>query len=117
MRDLVLTLVREFQLMIGRAALARFDDAVRAATSGKADPDAVMTSAGGESNSIDRPVRPLLEAGGDGDGVGTGRHSATLSCGMPNMLRGTCTKQGAKGQVIETHSMSAGLADPCVGCE
>ncbi|KAI9152446.1 hypothetical protein H9P43_009237 [Blastocladiella emersonii ATCC 22665] len=125
------TLVREFQSVIGREALAQFrdNDAVRAATGGKTYPDAVLACVGGGSNSIglfgpvaDDPnaahVQIIgVEAGGDG--VGTGRHSATLSCGVPGVLHGTRTYllQDAKGQVIETHSVSAGLDYPGVGPE
>lgn len=58
-----------------------------------------------------------VEAGGDG--VETGRHSAPLSAGRPGVLHGNRTylMQDANGQIIETHSVSAGLDYPGVGPE
>ena len=54
-----------------------------------------------------------------GDGIGTGRHAASLQCGVPGVLHGnrTYVLQDADGQVIETHSVSAGLDYPGVGPE
>ena len=58
-----------------------------------------------------------VEAGGDG--LSTGRHSATLCTGSPGVLHGARTylMQDADGQVLETHSISAGLDYPAVGPE
>jgi tryptophan synthase beta chain len=58
-----------------------------------------------------------VEAGGDG--VETGRHSAPLSAGRPGVLHGNRTylMQDLNGQIIETHSVSAGLDYPGVGPE
>ena len=58
-----------------------------------------------------------VEAGGDG--VETGRHSAPLSAGVPGVLHGNRTylMQDEDGQIIETHSISAGLDYPGVGPE
>jgi tryptophan synthase beta chain len=58
-----------------------------------------------------------VEAGGDG--VDTGHHSASLTAGSPGVLHGNRTYllQDANGQIIETHSISAGLDYPGVGPE
>ena len=58
-----------------------------------------------------------VEAGGDG--IDTGRHSATLTMGRPGVLHGTRTylMQDSNGQIVETHSISAGLDYPGVGPE
>jgi tryptophan synthase beta chain len=54
-----------------------------------------------------------------GEGVGTGKHSATLVAGRPGVLHGTRTYllQDEAGQILETHSISAGLDYPGVGPE
>jgi tryptophan synthase beta chain len=81
---------------------------------------------GGGSNAIgifyayipDKSVRLIgVEAGGDG--VATGRHAASLTAGTPGVLHGNRTYliQDANGQIIETHSISAGLDYPGVGPE
>jgi tryptophan synthase beta chain len=113
-------MVREFQAVIGQEARAQIMEA-----EGRL-PDLVIACVGGGSNAIgifypfadDASVRLLgVEAGGDG--VATGRHSATLSAGRPGVLHGAMTYllQDADGQVIETHSISAGLDYPGVGPE
>ncbi|HEX5570187.1 MAG TPA: tryptophan synthase subunit beta, partial [Ktedonobacterales bacterium] len=113
-------MVREFQAVIGREARAQIMEA-----EGRL-PDLVIACVGGGSNAIgifhpfagDPGVRLLgVEAGGDG--VATGRHSATLTTGRPGVLHGAMTYllQDADGQVIETHSISAGLDYPGVGPE
>ncbi|KAI9358937.1 tryptophan synthase beta subunit-like PLP-dependent enzyme [Zopfochytrium polystomum] len=119
------TIVREFQSVIGRETRAAI---LRPAAEGGAGklPDAVVACVGGGSNAIgmfhpfvgDAGVRLVgVEAGGDG--VETGRHSATLAAGRPGVLHGTRTYllQDADGQIIETHSISAGLDYPGVGPE
>ncbi|KAL2918476.1 anthranilate synthase / indole-3-glycerol phosphate synthase [Polyrhizophydium stewartii] len=114
------TIVREFQSVIGRETREQM-----LALTGKL-PDAVVACVGGGSNAIgmfhpfinDKSVRIYgVEAGGDG--VETGRHSATLSAGRPGVLHGTRTylMQDKDGQIIETHSISAGLDYPGVGPE
>lgn len=81
---------------------------------------------GGGSNAIglfhpfvgDSKVRLLgVEAGGDG--IETGRHAAPLTAGTPGVLHGNRTylMQNDVGQIIETHSISAGLDYPGVGPE
>jgi tryptophan synthase beta subunit len=113
------TIVRDFQSVIGKEARAQMLE-----QAGKL-PDVAIACVGGGSNAIglfhpfvDDPVRLIgVEAGGDG--VGTGRHSATLVAGRPGVLHGTKTYllQNADGQILETHSISAGLDYPGVGPE
>ena len=113
------TIVRDFQSVIGREARLQMLE-----QAGKL-PDAAVACVGGGSNAIglfhpfiDDPVRLIgVEAGGDG--VGSGRHSATLVAGRPGVLHGTKTYllQDGDGQILETHSISAGLDYPGVGPE
>jgi tryptophan synthase beta subunit len=107
------TIVRDFQSVIGREAKAQF-----AAFNNGALPDAVLACVGGGSNAIgmfaaflDEPTVALVGVEAGGDGVDTGRHSATLGAGRPGVLHGTRTYllQDDNGQIIETHSISAGL--------
>jgi tryptophan synthase len=111
-------IVKEFQSVIGRETKERMME-----LTGRL-PDAVIACVGGGSNAIgmfapfldDLSVRIIgVEAGGDG--IETGRHSATLSAGRPGVLHGTKTYllQDKHGQMIETHSISAGLDYPGVG--
>lgn len=113
-------IVRDFQAVIGREARAQMVE-----RAGKL-PDVVVACVGGGSNAIgmftgfkgDASVRLVgVEAGGDG--VETGKHSATLSSGSPGVLHGTLTYllQDDNGQISETHSISAGLDYPGVGPE
>lgn len=113
-------IVKEFQSVIGRETKEQMME-----LTGRL-PDAVIACVGGGSNAIgmfapfvdDTSVRIIgVEAGGDG--VETGRHSATLCAGKPGVLHGTKTYllQDEHGQVIETHSISAGLDYPGVGPE
>ncbi|KAI8333500.1 tryptophan synthase beta subunit-like PLP-dependent enzyme [Choanephora cucurbitarum] len=113
-------IVREFQSVIGKETKRQMLE-----KAGKL-PDAVVACVGGGSNSIgmfhpfieDKTVRIVgVEAGGDG--VDTEKHSATLTKGTPGVLHGTRTYllQDLKGQIIETHSVSAGLDYPGVGPE
>jgi tryptophan synthase len=113
------TIVRDFQSVIGREARAQMLE-----QAGKL-PDVAIACVGGGSNAIglfhpllEDPVRLIgVEAGGEG--VGTGRHAATLVAGRPGVLHGTKTYllQDANGQIVETHSISAGLDYPGVGPE
>ena len=113
-------LVRDFQAIIGREARAQLLEA-----EGRM-PDYVVACVGGGSNAIgafyefigDQEVALVgVEAGGDG--IETGRHSATLSAGRPGVLHGSMSYllQDQHGQVQETHSISAGLDYPGVGPE
>jgi tryptophan synthase beta chain len=114
------TMVRDFQSVIGRETRVQ-----SIAQAGKL-PDAVIACVGGGSNAMgifhpfhdDEPVRLIgVEAGGDG--VSTGRHAAPLSAGRPGVLHGALSylMQDDDGQVVETHSVSAGLDYPGVGPE
>ncbi|KAF8319353.1 bifunctional tryptophan synthase TRP1 [Clavulina sp. PMI_390] len=114
------TVVRDFQRIIGREIKEQFVKQV-----GRL-PNVVVACVGGGSNAIgtfydfikEDGVRLIgVEAGGDG--VETERHSATLTKGSPGVLHGVRTYllQTPKGQIIETHSVSAGLDYPGVGPE
>lgn len=113
-------MVRDFQAIIGREARAQsLEEYGRL-------PDALVACVGGGSNAIGL-FHPFLrdegvamygaEAGGDG--VETGRHAASLSAGRPGVLHGNRTylMTDDAGQIIETHSVSAGLDYPGVGPE
>jgi len=113
-------LVREFQAVIGREARAQVLER------GPRLPDALVACVGGGSNAIglfhafvhDERVALLgIEAGGTGSEPG--RHAATLAHGSPGVLHGSYSLllQDAHGQVLETHSISAGLDYPGVGPE
>jgi tryptophan synthase beta chain len=113
-------MVRDFQCVIGREARAQSLEQI-----GRL-PDALVACVGGGSNAIglfhpflaDEGVRMIgVEAGGDG--VETGRHSAPLNAGRAGVLHGNRTylMQDEDGQIIETHSISAGLDYPGVGPE
>jgi tryptophan synthase beta chain len=89
-------------------------------------PDAVIACVGGGSNAIGifYPYIPhqdvrLIGVEAAGQGVDTPRHAATLSAGSPGVLHGNRTYllQDGAGQIIETHSISAGLDYPGVGPE
>jgi tryptophan synthase beta chain len=112
------SLVRDFQTVIGREIRHQILD--REARL----PDAMVACVGGGSNAIgmfhpflnDPVVLYGAEAGGEGL---TGKHGATLCAGRPGVLHGTYTYliQDAFGQILESHSISAGLDYPGVGPE
>jgi tryptophan synthase beta chain len=113
-------MVRDFQAIIGREAKEQCLEAT-----GRL-PDALVACVGGGSNAIglfypfieDKSVKMYgVEAAGDG--VETGRHSAPLCAGRPGVLHGNRTYLMADddGEIIETHSISAGLDYPGVGPE
>ncbi|UJJ31924.1 tryptophan synthase subunit beta [Halopseudomonas maritima] len=113
-------LVRDFQCVIGREAREQC-----LAQAGRL-PDALVACVGGGSNAIglfhpflnDAGVRMYgVEAGGHG--IATGEHAAPLSAGQPGVLHGNRTylMSDEAGQIIETHSVSAGLDYPGVGPE
>ena len=113
-------LVRDFQRVIGVEARAQVLDLV-----GRL-PDAVIACVGGGSNAmgifhpfLDDASVALVGCEAGGDGVGTGRHSATLVAGAPGVLHGarSLLLQDDDGQTQETHSISAGLDYPGVGPE
>jgi tryptophan synthase beta chain len=113
-------MVRDFQRIIGVEARAQVLDLV-----GRL-PDAVVACVGGGSNAmgifhpfVDDADVALVGCEAGGDGVGTGRHSATLVGGSPGVLHGAASYllQDDDGQTLETHSISAGLDYPGVGPE
>lgn len=113
-------LVRDFQCVIGREARAQC-----LAQYGKL-PDALVACVGGGSNAIGL-FHPFLEDasvamyGVEAGGLGleTGQHAAPLAAGRPGVLHGNRTylMEDDAGQIIETHSVSAGLDYPGVGPE
>ena len=114
------TMVRDFNAVVGRECLTQMPDLV-----GR-QPDVILACVGGGSNAmgifypyiLQESVRLIgVEAGGDG--LSSGRHAASLSAGVPGVLHGNRTYllQDAHGQIIETHSISAGLDYPGVGPE
>jgi tryptophan synthase beta chain len=113
-------MVREFQRVIGDEARAQYLDRYERL------PDVCVACVGGGSNAIgffhafvpDPEVRLLgVEAGGHG--LESGAHAAPLSAGTPGVLHGSYSylMQDADGQVVGTHSISAGLDYPGVGAE
>ncbi|MGI8609300.1 MAG: tryptophan synthase subunit beta [Candidatus Dormibacteria bacterium] len=113
-------MVRDFQAVIGTEAREQFLDRTGAL------PATVLACVGGGSNAIgmfhafipDEEVKLVgLEAAGAG--ILTGRHAASIGGGKPGVLHGSYSYllQDADGQVIETHSISAGLDYPGVGPE
>ena len=113
-------MVRDFQSVIGREAREQILE-----QEGRL-PDALVACVGGGSNAIGL-FHPFLadesvaiygvEAGGDG--IETGKHAAPLCAGKPGVLHGNRTylMEDSNGQIIETHSISAGLDYPGVGPE
>jgi len=113
-------MVRDFQTVIGREARAQCLE-----QEGRL-PDALVACVGGGSNAIGL-FHPFLEdrevaiygVEAAGDGLETGRHAAPLCAGKPGVLHGNRTylMEDRDGQIIETHSISAGLDYPGVGPE
>jgi len=113
-------MVRDFQAIIGREAKQQC-----LAATGRL-PDALVACVGGGSNAMGL-FYPFIEDGSvkligveaAGDGIATGRHSAPLCAGRPGVLHGNRTylMSDDDGEIIETHSISAGLDYPGVGPE
>ena len=113
-------MVRDFQTVIGREARAQMLE-----RTGRL-PDALVACVGGGSNAIGL-FYPFIEDAGvslygveaAGDGLATGHHAAPLCAGRPGVLHGNRTylMEDRNGQIIETHSVSAGLDYPGVGPE
>lgn len=113
-------MVRDFQAIIGRETRRQC-----LAQAGRL-PDTIVACVGGGSNAMgifypfltDANVE-LIGVEAAGDGIETGRHSAPLNAGAPGVLHGNRTylMQDDDGQIIETHSVSAGLDYPGVGPE
>ena len=113
-------MVRDFQTVIGRECLQQMPE-----MAGR-QPDVVIACVGGGSNAIgifhpylDVPGVRLVGVEAAGEGLDSGHHAATLSVGRPGVLHGNRTYllQDADGQIIPTHSISAGLDYPGVGPE
>ncbi|MDA8420187.1 MAG: tryptophan synthase subunit beta [Pseudomonadota bacterium] len=113
-------MVRDFQAVIGREVryqIMEFEGRL---------PDALVACVGGGSNAmglffpfLDDPSVALVGVEAAGKGLSTGRHAAPLSAGRPGVLHGNRTylMETDDGQIIETHSISAGLDYPGVGPE
>ena len=114
-------MVRDFQSVIGTECLTQMPELA----AGK-QPDAVLACVGGGSNAMGifypyithEKVR-LIGVEAAGEGLDSGKHSASLERGSPGVLHGNRTYilQDANGQITETHSISAGLDYPGVGPE
>jgi tryptophan synthase beta chain len=113
-------MVRDFQAVIGEECLVQMPE-----MTGR-QPDYVLACIGGGSNAMgifypyidEKNVRLIgVEAGGEG--IDSGKHSASLAAGIPGVLHGNRTYllQDENGQIAETHSVSAGLDYPGVGPE
>jgi len=113
-------MVRDFQKVIGEECLWQMPE-----VAGR-QPDAVIACVGGGSNAMgifypyiaDESVR-LIGVEASGHGLQSGKHAASLTAGRPGVLHGNRTYllQDGNGQIIETHSISAGLDYPGVGPE
>ena len=113
-------MVRDFQSVIGEECLIQMPE-----MTGR-QPDMVVACVGGGSNAmgifypyIDETDVQLIGVEAAGDGLASGRHSAALLAGSVGVLHGNRTYllQDENGQIIETHSVSAGLDYPGVGPE
>ncbi len=113
-------MVRDFQCVIGRECLWQMPEAA-----GR-QPDYVIACVGGGSNAmgifhpyVQHCDVKLIGVEAAGEGIATGRHAASLTAGRPGVLHGNRTYllQDENGQIIETHSVSAGLDYPGVGPE
>jgi tryptophan synthase beta chain len=113
-------MVRDFQKIIGEECLTQMPE-----LAGR-QPDAVIACVGGGSNAMGIfysyiPFDGVKLIGVEAAGLGmeTGKHAASLTAGRPGVLHGNRTYllQDENGQIIETHSVSAGLDYPGVGPE
>jgi tryptophan synthase beta chain len=113
-------MVRDFQRVIGDECLVQMPEMIGG------QPDAVIACVGGGSNAmgifhpyIAHDGTRLIGVEAAGEGMDSGRHSASLQRGSPGVLHGNRTYilQDDNGQITETHSISAGLDYPGVGPE
>jgi tryptophan synthase beta chain len=113
-------MVRDFNSIVGQELRTQMPEVV-----GR-QPDAILACVGGGSNAmgvfhsyIQDPAVRLIGVEAAGEGLATGHHAATLCAGRPGVLHGNRTYllQDEDGQIIETHSISAGLDYPGVGPE
>ena len=113
-------MVRDFNAVVGKELRVQMPEAI-----GR-QPDAILACVGGGSNAMgafypyiqEASVR-LIGVEAAGEGISTGHHAATLCAGRPGVLHGNRTYllQDEDGQIVETHSISAGLDYPGVGPE
>ena len=113
-------MVRDFNAVVGKELRTQMPDTI-----GR-QPDSILACVGGGSNAMgvfypyiqDTSVK-LIGVEAAGEGLATGHHAATLCAGRPGVLHGNRTYllQDDDGQIIETHSISAGLDYPGVGPE
>jgi tryptophan synthase beta chain len=113
-------MVRDFQSVIGREAREQILEA-----EGRL-PDSLVACIGGGSNAmglfhpfLDDPDVGMVGVEAAGEGIETGRHAASILGGKPGVLHGNKTYllQNEDGQIVDTHSISAGLDYPGVGPE
>ncbi len=113
-------MVRDFQSVIGRETRAQLE-----AAEGRL-PDTLVACIGGGSNAIglfhpflDDPDVRIIGVEAAGHGIETGKHAASLNAGEPGVLHGNRTYllQDDDGQILEAHSISAGLDYPGIGPE
>ena len=114
-------MVRDFQSVIGEECLTQMPEFLNGS-----QPDAVVACVGGGSNAmgifypyIDHANTRLIGVEAAGNGMDSGKHSASLQRGSPGVLHGNRTYilQDENGPITETHSISAGLDYPGVGPE
>jgi tryptophan synthase beta chain len=119
-------MVRDFQSVIGEECLKQMPEMLNDAGCTSEQPDAVLACVGGGSNAmgifypyINHTATRLIGVEAAGEGLESGKHSASLQKGSPGVLHGnrTYVLQDDNGQVTETHSVSAGLDYPGVGPE
>jgi len=113
-------MVRDFNSVVGKELLTQMPETI-----GR-QPDAILACVGGGSNAMG-VFHPYIQESGvrligveaAGEGLASGHHAATLCAGRPGVLHGNRTYllQDEDGQIIETHSISAGLDYPGVGPE
>ena len=119
-------MVRDFQSVIGEECLTQMPAMLKSLQMAEQQPDAVIDYVGGGSNAmgifypyINHAATRLIGVEAAGEGLESGKHSASLQKGSPGVLHGNRTYllQDDNGQVTETHSVSAGLDYPGVGPE
>ncbi|WP_239234264.1 tryptophan synthase subunit beta [Candidatus Nitrotoga sp. BS] len=113
-------MVRDFNSVVSQECMLQMPE-----LAGR-QPDAVIACVGGGSNAmgifhsyIDVPGVQLIGVEAAGSGIASGQHAAAITAGKPGVLHGNRTYllQDENGQIIETHSISAGLDYPGVGPE
>lgn len=119
-------MVRDFQSVIGNECLEQMPAMFQYLHMAQQQPDAVVACVGGGSNAmgifypyINHTGTRLIGVEAAGQGLDSGKHSASIQRGSPGVLHGNRTMilQDDNGQITETHSISAGLDYPGVGPE